>query len=238
MQNSTKTVLVVLSFMILLVGSCLADDRGYISSQGTSQIEVAPDLATIRFSVVTEDRDVKNAQVSNKYLMDTVINSIIRVGANEEDIQTVGYNIYPVYDDYSAFKPKVKYYQVSNVIVVETKNVELVGTIIDAAVENGANEVDSIQFGLSKDKERSIYMQLIPEAAQKCKTDAELIASALGVKITGLRDASMYRSGVPMYYEKWASSAVSYDSSVPMPTPIEPGQVTMSVSVSASFFIQ
>lgn len=238
MKKIVKYGILFLALMLFCTISVSAqDERGYITAQGSADMEVSPDLAMVRLSVMTEDKDVKVAQVGNRYIIDAVIKSVQSLGIKEEDIQTVGYTVYPVYDT-DGFKNRVKYYQVRNTILVETKNLDLVGQIIDTAVENGANEVDSIQFTLTKEKERSIYVSLIGDAARNCKSDAEIMATALGTRIVGVKDASLYRSGIPVYYSKYSSMEARSVPAPDMDTAIEPGMITMSVTLSASFFIE
>jgi hypothetical protein len=228
---------ILLLAMFLCIGVVSAEDRGYISSQGSAETEVSPDIVMIRLSVVTENSDVKLAQSSNSYTMNNVINSLIEFGIKEEDIQTVGYNIYPVYDD-SVFTKKVKYYRVQNSIVVKTKYFDNVGNLIDRAVASGVNEVSSIQFTLSNEKERAVYLSLIESAARSCKTDAEILASSFGSRIVGVRDANVYHSGVPVFYGKYDAMSYAPTPDVAYDTRVEPRMITMSVSVSASFFIE
>lgn len=68
-------------------------------------------------------------------------------------MQTTNYNLYPVYNTKDNSREIIGY-SVSNEITVTIDNIDMVGTVIDTAINAGASNVNSIEFGL---KDSQVY---------------------------------------------------------------------------------
>ena len=68
---------------------------------------------------------------------------------------------------------------------------------IDTAVESGVNDLSSISFSLSDEKSKLIKNDLLKQAVADAKNKASIAASALGLKVIGVKsiiiDLSMLR---------------------------------------------
>ena len=49
-------------------------------------------------------------------------------------------------------------YRVSNILSIQTDNIDSAGNIIDAAVSSGANRVDTVSFQLSDENYKKLVM--------------------------------------------------------------------------------
>ncbi len=231
-------ILMLIAMVLLVTGVHAAEnsDRVIITS-GSSEVKVTPDRAQVTVSVQTENADVKVAQSENADRMDAVIKAIKAVGIADADIRTSGYSIYPVYDDTSSiFGRKVKTYRVTNSVQVTIRDVTKTGEVIDAAVAAGANQVDSIMFMVSEELEQSLRNEVLGKAVRKARADADIVAAAAGVTITGVKEINVGSYYPPVYYEN-ARSAGMDTKAVSAPTPVEPGQVTISAQISATYLI-
>lgn len=238
---STVCTLLVLAALVCPVVSAAADgtqDR-VISTQASAQLQVTPDRAQATCSVQTENADVKVAQAANAVTMDGVINALVNAGINRSDIRTTGYSIYPVYDDTTPlpFGQKVKYYRVTNSVQVTIRDITRTGEIIDIAVGAGANSVDSVNFMVSEEMEQAYRAQVLASAVKKARADADTIAAAAGVTITGVQQISSQGYYAPVISDTARYAAGAEAKSAAVPTPVEPGQVTISAQVSASYLI-
>ena len=69
-------------------------------------------------------------------------------------------------------------YSVSNEITVTIDNIDMVGTVIDTAINAGANNVNSIEFGL---KDSQVYKdKVLQQAIADAKRKAQVVANSLG----------------------------------------------------------
>ena len=75
---------------------------------------------------------------------------------------------------------------------VTTQNLEKVGKLIDVAVDNGANDIERVSFGLTKEKEKDIKQQAMILASSDAKDKA--VALATNLEVTMLKPISISES--------------------------------------------
>ena len=208
-----------------------------LSASGNGEIKVTPDIAKISAGVMTENRDVRVAQTENAKIMDSLIKSLTDSGIAREDIQTSGYSIYPVYDDTSPFGQKIRYYQVVNSVQITIRDLSRAGEIIDLAVASGANQVQSISFMLSEEKERALRAEALTLAVKNARADADTVALATGTTISGVQSITVGSVYTPIVYDnRYVSSGEMKAATVP--TPIEPGRISITAQVSITYLIR
>ncbi|MGA2917333.1 SIMPL domain-containing protein [Methanoregula sp.] len=226
-------------FLVASIGSVSAQDSStdkVIHASGSGNVIGTPDRAQITFSVQTENPDVKVAQSDNANQMAKVIDAIAGAGIPRDSLKTSGYSISPVYDDTTGgiLNPKVKTYQVTNTLTVTLDDVSRTGEIIDIAVANGVNQADSIQFMLSDVQAQALRGEALKNAVANARTDADTVAGALGVNITGMGTVDITQSFTPVVYSNSQWDAAGAAKSV-APTPIQPGEITVNAQVSVTY---
>ena len=243
MQERTVTLIPVLLVVILALipGVAMAADpacpENLITVSGNGEVMTEPDIGLVTLGVKTEHADVRTAQEQNAMTMDEIITSLLAAGIPRQDIQTVSYNIYPVYDDETRpFGEDVKYYQVTSMVQVTVREVSRTGEIIDIAVKNGANQVSSVGFSLSPEKEKSLRATVLTQAVGNARSDADVTAAATGVTITGVKSVVVGSVYVPVAYDNRYNGSAEMKA-VAVPTPIETGQIKVSAQVSISYLI-
>jgi uncharacterized protein YggE len=244
-QKMGKTAMVltlVVLALVLIPGPALGADTGFcpekiISASGSGEVMATPDISTVIFGVQTQNQDVKVAQQENAKITDGMISALAAAGIPREDIKTVGYTISPVYENTNLpFGQRVQYYQVTSSVQVTIRDVNRTGEIIDIAVANGANQVNSIVFSLSKERESLLRSEALTLAVTNARNDADTVARATGVTITGVQSVSVGLVYVPVYYDNRLAAGAAEAKTVP--TPIEPGQLSVTAQVSISYLIQ
>lgn len=207
-----------------------------LSVTGSGEVMATPDIAMITTGVRTESRDVRTAQAENAQIMDGLVSALVAAGISREDIQTTGYSIYPVYEDNGPFGQKITSYQVTNSVQVTVRDVSRTGEIIDITVANGANLVNSISFRVSPEREQALRAQVLTMAVSKARADADVVALATGTTITGVQSVSVGSVYTPVLYDNRIAAGAAKEAAVP--TPIEPGQVTVTAQVSITYLIR
>lgn len=237
-KKSLLAIFLMLAFALLVTGVHAAENSDrVISTSGSAEVKVTPDRAQVTVSVQTENADVKIAQSENANKMDAVVKAIKAAGIADGDIRTSSYSIYPVYEDSSSiFRQKVKYYRVTNSVQVTIREVSKTGEIIDAGVAAGANSIDSIMLMVSEELEQSFRSDVLAKAVRKARADADIVAAAAGVTISGVKELSVGGYYPPVLYENARSAGMDMKAAS-VPTPVEPGEVTISAQVSATYLI-
>lgn len=213
-------------------------DENIISTSARGEVMATPDRAQVTVAVQTENADVRVAQQENAEIADRMLAAIHDAGIASQDTKTVSYTVYPIYDDSGPFRTKVRYYQVTSSIQVTLRDVTKTGEIIDIAVENGANKVNSINFYLSEESELAMRAEVIKKAVARTKIDADAVASAIGVTITGVKDVTVGQSYSPVLYETARYAGATDEKSLAAPTPIEPGEMEISAQVSVTYLFE
>ncbi|WP_440951122.1 SIMPL domain-containing protein [Methanosphaerula subterraneus] len=216
-----------------------------IHTQATGEVQTAPDRAEILFSVETQNADVKAAQAENAQRMSTCTDALKKAGIPNESLQTTGYSITPIYSDQatSSSMPVVttanttiQSYRVTNTLKVKLTDVNRAGEVIDLTTAAGANRVDSLSFSLS-DAQTAVYRkQVITEAVNKTRPDAEAAAAALGVSVGQVQDVSIDGLSTPVTYASLAKGIAAAPAATPS-TPITPGTITVTAQVSVVYLI-
>jgi hypothetical protein len=204
-----------------------------ITSSGRGAVDRAPDRAVVFLGAVAQAKGSKDAQAKLNEVMARVIEEV-KGASPDAVVQTVGLVLEPVYD-YSKRKagtpPTIVGYRASNRVKVRVDDLALAGEVIDAAIKAGANNVSGISFELKDD--RDARNEALREAALKSRADAEALAAALGLRITGVVESTI---GSPQVMPVWRSYEVMASAApAAEPTPIEPGQISVSADVTVIY---
>ena len=201
-----------------------------ISVGGTGKVVLVPDQATIRLGVSIEQKTAKAARDAAATAMTRVVAAVRNLGIAERDIATSLVSLGPVYDyDASPKTPRIRGYQLSNVVTITVRNLDVLGPVLDDSVTAGATTVDGVTFEVadSTAAEKTAREAAIRDARAK----ADTLASGAGVRITGV--ASIAESiVVPAWYGRNYAAADAGAG-----TPILAGTTDVVVTVAVTFLI-
>ena len=192
---------------------------------GTATTSVDPDLLNINFGVETEAKTAKEAMNANSEAMAQIVVAIKKLGITEDELGTSGFNIYPVYKDITDpttgiyLRSELSGFRVSNILHVKTTQLTLASSILDVAVEAGANRVDGVYFTLSPKTQLAVQNDLIEQAVLNAKSKAEKAIAPLGQKIIGVKMVSLSDFAYPpppIYYGGYATAEVAYSKAPPI----------------------
>jgi uncharacterized protein YggE len=202
-----------------------------LATSGQGEAKVTPDRASVMVNVQTRATTAAAAASDNASRTRAVLDAIGKLGLSKDQFGTEGYTVYPEMQyDKNGASPRVSGYVVTNTVRAETKRPEQAGAVVDAALAAGANMVNSLTFYASSIDEAR--RQAVASAVASARADAEAMARAAGGTLGALVELSTGGPTVPprpMYEMAMrAKSAIQAD-----PTPINPGQQTVSVYVTA-----
>jgi uncharacterized protein len=207
-----------------------------IVTNAQGEVRVTPDRASITIGVQTRAATAADAAAQNSRKQRAVIDAIRAKGVPAEQIGTSGFNVIPeTRYDKEGQAPRVVSYLVMNNVSVELKRTDLVGPVIDAALANGANQINSLSFGIaSADSAKRAALTI---AVARAKADAEAMARAAGGSLGSLIEliANDVYTPPPRPMMAMAKTAMAQEDAVP----IEPGQEAVRAGVSTRWqFIQ
>ena len=226
-----------LGLALIMVGAPLAaqqtaintpiDQLSQIAVAARGEIHVAPDRATIQISVQTRATTAAAAANENATKQAAVIAALRALGLGADQISTTNYNVYPEQRYEPNKEPTVIGYNVTNTLSVDVRRLGQVGPIIDAALSKGANMITSLQFYASNTEEAR--RTAIGSAVQKARADADAAARAAGGSVGELLEINIGAYSAPPPRPMLRVNAAMADQA---PTPINPGEQTLSVDVS------
>jgi len=198
---------------------------------GDGEVQAAPDQAMLDLAIETHAATAAEAARLNGSLAQKVRDALKAKLADKGTLQTGGYSLQPDYNEpRNGEAAKIIGYRAQNSITVQTPALEIVGPLIDAAIAAGANQINSLDYGLrDNSKARS---DAIAKAAKDAQAQAQALADALGVKLGLVLKATTESESRPVPMMRM--SAMARGGS----TPIEAGQVTVPATVSLTYAIQ
>ena len=220
--------------LVIPTGTASAEEAlPTLTMNGIGSAQITPDMAEITLGVITEAKDAAKAHSDNAAQAARVQAAIKALGVAERDIQTTRYDFSPIYDVKDNGRSVTTGYTVTNAIVVKVRNLANVGKVIDAALANGANRVDSLEFSASDPS--AAKDAALADAARDARSKADAVARALGVRI--VRILNVYadaQSPAPRNFMPMMMAKEAYDAA----TPISAGELSFEASVNISYVIE
>jgi uncharacterized protein len=201
-----------------------------ISVSGTGRILVKPDIADVSIGVSVSRSKARQSEQDAAALMADVIAALKAAGVKDADIQTANLSLSPEYD-WSSNTQRLTGYRTDNIVSVTIRDLEKVGETIDAAVDAGATAVNGISFRVSD--ETKVQEQARAAAMADAKSKGDALAKAAGVSISGVQSISEISSPMPTPIMYANAGVAARDAT----TPIQPGQVSLEVTVTVVYLI-
>ncbi len=201
--------------------------RPVIQVTASGSVAREPDRVSVSLSVETAGKTARGAAEENARSMARVIKSLKKADLPGAQIQTSGFHLSPRYDHEGRRRPEPVGYTASNTVRVSIDDVSRAGQVLDTATAAGANRVMGLVFGL-RDPD-SAYNEALARAMEAAGRQARVLAEAAGVRLgpvvvistsAGFRPREMARAQVLEHSVR---------------TPIEPGDVRTTATVTASF---
>jgi uncharacterized protein YggE len=141
-----------------LTAPALATDapKRTLTLTGQAKVTAAPDMAIISAGTVSEAKTARAALDANNVAMAKVISTIEAAGVEKKDIQTSNFSVQPKYvypkqtSNGEQQPPRIVGYTVSNSVSVIVRDLEKLGTIMDAVVSSGVNQMNGLSFTIAE----------------------------------------------------------------------------------------
>jgi uncharacterized protein YggE len=208
-----------------------------ISLTGSGSASAQADQATVNLGVQTDSKLANESIRENADIMSAVIEALKTTGISEEDITTTSYNVYPVYD-WTEEGRVFRGYTVTNLVQVTVKDLDIVGDVIDAAANAGANQINGISFELSDATREQLKTNAYIAALTDAQDKAQVIADTLGLNIIDVQSVTEYSYTPVRSYDYYEAGAYEDSGSARAPTPIVSGELSVNVSVHIVFLFE
>lgn len=207
-----------------------------VSETGTATH--APDTAFVTFGLETPGKSLAEAQRRNSAVMSKVMDRLRDLQIDKELIQTSSFTVSPQYrpppnrpTDAPPAAPEIIGYVVSNMVTVEIRALDRVGTVIEEVLKAGANSFQGLHWGLRD--ERSVRLSALKQAVAKAREKAAVLSESLHVKLVRVLSVNeggpMIRPAAPMARMAMEASAGE--------VPVSPGELKIEATVTLVYEI-
>lgn len=237
-MKKVLAALAALVMLLLLMGSALAEDEDrIIRVSGRATVALAADTATIQIGVHTRKETVREAQAENASLMAAVMDALHQMGVDDKDIITSQFNVNSFYEygqDLMGRETRTLFYEVQNNVSVTIHDLSMIGSVLDAAVEAGANNTYGISF--SSTQENEAYQKALTRAVEDAVQKANVLSSAAGVELGDLVLINAVQSSAAYSRDTYGISNVYAEAkAADMGTTITGGDVTVTAEVTLEY---
>jgi uncharacterized protein YggE len=211
-------------------------EKRTISLSASGIVKTTPDMVEIAAGVTSEAPSASAALDQNTQAMTKVVETLKAEGIEAKDIQTANFSVGPIYEQRPYDRPDGKApavvgYRVTNQVRITLRDMGKLGAILDKVVSLGANQIDSIAFGVSepealKDEARKLALKNVTD-------NARLYAQAAGVTLGPILTITEEESS---YQPRYAERAVAMEAAKAVP--IEAGTAAVEVRVRVSWEIE
>lgn len=230
MKNAMKCAVLVAGFMVALGGGgVFADEARQITMQGQGVVITEPDLATVRLGMTQKGKSPAEAMAMNARVMATVLELLRAQGVASRDMQTdsLTLNADWVHDPKTG-QNNVDGYVASNILAITIRDLDRVGPLLDLAINAGANNLMSLNFGLTDSRPQQDQARV--SAAKDARAKAELYAAALGLTLGPISHVSENGHASPPTMMR---AEAMFDAGAA--TPVEGGSLSVEVSVTVTW---
>jgi uncharacterized protein YggE len=204
-----------------------------ITVTGTGRATLTPDIAYVNIGVYTENASASEAVSSNRSQAQKVIDALKAQGVDVKDIQTTNFSVNPQTDPNNS--NKIVKYSVDNTVYVTVRNLDKLGSLLDVAIQAGANNINGVEFDVA---DRTTALSNARKAAVKNAQDlATELASAASVQLGPVQSITTDSNNTPLpiYAAKSLGGGVM-DAAASIP--VSAGQLIITVDVNMVYAIK
>jgi uncharacterized protein YggE len=201
-----------------------------VMATGSATITANPDQAQLDVGVVTNAGTAQDSAQQNATMTTAVLTAVKAVLGTAGTVQTVSYYVNPRYSNSPGQSNVIVGYTTQNTVRVTTMDLSIIGKLIDAANQAGANSVGNLSFGL-QDPEPKV-LQALAAATKQAMTHAGAIAAGLGATLGPVVNAQQGSAYSPVLVPSSGAAGVA------VTTPVQTGTVSVYASVTVTVSLQ
>jgi uncharacterized protein len=209
---------------------------GTITVVGEGRVTIQPDMASANIGVEVVKDSVQEASAENKVVIEAVLDALRAQGVEDRDIQTSGFSIFAErYGPEGPLPEDQTRYRVSNNVNVKIRDLDNVGTILDAAIEAGANNIYGVNFALDNPDE--FESDARQSAVEDANTKAAELAELTGLNLGGVVSVSEIIGHGGGFYAGNFGQQFRMDMGAGGGAPIAPGELELVMQLQITYNI-
>ena len=215
----------------------VAQGDGRIRVIGRAVVDAVPDYVTVRVGVSSRASSPAAALDQNSAAARKIIDFAKASGIQERDIQTDAVNLSPLFktvrDPNGNTRQEPDGYTASNIVGVKLSDLTRLGAFMRQALDQGANNINGVQFGLSNAE--SVMDDARTRAVEDAVRQAQRLAEAAKMKLGKIQEIlspprSQAVSESPLVMARGAPARA--------PVPVQAGSLQINAEVEIIWSIE
>ena len=205
-----------------------------IAVSGTGTALSAPDMATITLGVTNQDKQASNAMQATSNAVAQILARLDELGLEPRDVQTRDLSLSPVWSNGRTpgnEQREITGFVASNRVFVRVRDLDSLGQIMDAVIQDGANDFGGLSFSIQDPK--PLQAEARADAVADARAKAEQLAKAAGLTLGEVVSIDEHGGGVRPVAQMREMAMMSDAGSVP----VAGGEVSVAVNISMVFEI-
>lgn len=203
-----------------------------VSVSGTGEVAAEPDLAHVTLGVEARKPALADARSEVSATVERVLALCKSLGIDPKRVNATRVQIQPEYSWNEKDRKRVLLgYLVSRQVQVELRDLELLGTLLERAVDAGVNQVNDPVLDSSRRKD--LERDALAKAVEDARLNADTLARAAGATLGPVRTLNGATSAppVPMFRRQVAMA----DAAMAPEASYQAGEMRFSASVNAEY---
>jgi len=231
----SRVLIAVLVALVLPAAAAPAQEAAgpaRLSVEGTGQVSLAPDMASVTLGVVTEGDSAAAALAANSARMERALAGLAAAGIAERDIRTTRIDLSPRWTRGTGSlgqAPRIDGFTAANAVEVRVRDLDALGAVLDAVVRAGANDIRGIRFGLAD--ETAALDRARELAVADARRKAALYAAAAGLTLGPVIEMAEQGAAEP-WPRPMMEASMAADAA---PVPVAGGEMTVSARIGMVF---
>ncbi|MEM8485136.1 MAG: SIMPL domain-containing protein [Bacteroidota bacterium] len=210
-----------------------------ITVSGEGIVDAIPDMATVRFGISTKNWNPEKARAKNAEVSKNALNVVRDLGIEERKIRLATLRLQPIREyNPQTRKPEDKGFEATRELVVEIEDLEMLPALIAGIVQEGANRLNGISYGL-QDRE-NVRDKALVMAMTRAKSKATLMAASLDAELGGVWKITEQSFSMPRPVVHMADHNVrlAKAEAAPEPEAYAAGEMEVRAVVQVTFLIK
>lgn len=196
-----------------------------VDVSATGQVSAEANQAVIRVAVEARGDDAETARERLAENVSNLRDGLADAGVESDQITTSGYDIREDHRDRREGVDDPRYVARQS-FEITLNDTDRAGTVIDAAVQNGATRVDGVRFTLSTDRRDELKQEALKDAMERADAKAETLAAQSDMTVVQVRTVTSTEFNHGPVYAEATATADGGGS-----TTIDSGPVTVTANV-------
>ncbi|MBV2360458.1 SIMPL domain-containing protein [Thalassococcus sp. CAU 1522] len=219
----------LVSLALVTPAMAQSDESARLTVTGQGEAFAAPDMATVTLGMTAQADAADAAMQQVSAVVDAILARLDAFGIAAADRQTSDLSLGPIYGNRQNDEGgrDIVGFQAYNRLTVRVRNLDDLGDVLSAVLDDGANQLDGLSFGVQDP--RPVLDAARRDAVADARAKAELFAEAAGVTLGPVLSLTE-GGGQTGPFPEMMSMARGADA-----VPVAAGEATFSASVMMVF---